>query len=137
MHQTLTQKEYNKLHEILAEKRAVRELLESLKSQLARTLVKEDKWWSKVATRYELDTNNLAYTVNHAEQCIVGVPKPQRENVPLTAKPPVQPLVNNEIKQGGPTVKLIPRQHTEGGPLSREEILKMERDRQQYETENS
>lgn len=71
----LTNKEYNELHKIQSEKRAVKELAESLKTQLATAIIQEDKWWKKMAAKHNLNTTNHMHSISHATQEIIGVPK--------------------------------------------------------------
>jgi CXXX repeat modification system protein len=85
----LGKKEYADLHKIVAEKRAVKEMLESLKAQLSASIIQEDRWWQKMAKKYNLDTAGNVYSINHASQEIVGIPRPQR-NTPEQSQQAVQ-----------------------------------------------
>lgn len=93
----LTKKEYDEIHKLSSEKRAVMEMLEFLKAQLSSTIVKEDRWWKRMAKKYELDTQENVYRINHAEQEIVGLPRPQRNT-----KQQVQPVENPPSQQAQP-----------------------------------
>jgi hypothetical protein len=104
----LSKREYEELHKIIAAKRSVRELLESLRLQLSSAIIQEDKWWRKMAKKYDLDTKEIAYSVNHNTQEIVGVPKPKKP------EPPVQSIQQvPTIQQVGEEPKIISEEELE------------------------
>lgn len=92
---SLTNKEYSELHKTTSEKRAIKEMLESLKAQLATSIIKEDKWWQKMAKKHNLDTVNHVHSISHSTQELVGIPRPQRQE---QAKP--QAVVQPPAEQG-------------------------------------
>jgi hypothetical protein len=83
----LTKREYEELHKIVASKRAIKEMLETLKVQLASEIIKEEKWWKKMAKKHNLDISNYAYSINHNTMEIVGIPRPNNK---------IQPVPNQE-----------------------------------------
>jgi hypothetical protein len=82
----LSKKDYEALHKIASEKRAVKEMLESLKAQLSNSIIQEDRWWQKMAKKFDLDVQNNVYSINHTTQEIIGIPRPQRQETPQATK---------------------------------------------------
>lgn len=74
----LTRKEYEDLHEIVSKKRAIKEMLESLKTQLASAIIEEDKWWQKIVKKHGLNNSGYMYSIDHGTREIVVVPKPDK-----------------------------------------------------------
>lgn len=75
----LTRGEYEQLRSITANKRAVIEMVQSLRSQLASVITSEDEWWQTLASRHNLSVKDTMYSIDHETQQIVGKPKPQRQ----------------------------------------------------------
>lgn len=110
----LTKKEYDELHAIVASKKASKEILESVRAQLASAIIKEDKWWKKIAKKYNLDVNNDIHSIDHLNQALVAVPNPKAK--------PVQ-----EVKQQQEEIKVRPRPPEMTGLISQDELEAMKK----------
>jgi len=79
----LNHKDYQAVHAIVCEKQAIKEMMESLKMQLAKSISQEEQWWIKMIDKHDLKTSDYLYSVNHAQGKLIGKPKvkPDATNV--------------------------------------------------------
>lgn len=124
----LTKKEYADLQKIISDKRAIKEMLESLKAQLSSSIVQEDRWWRKVVTKHDLDTENNVYSISHATQEVVGMerPKPQTSEKPQQKQ--VQPNRGITLRDRTPEMDHV---------LSKEEIIAMNKAKEAIKNGNN
>ena len=119
----LTAEQYAAYVRIEAEKRAIKELVASLKTQLITCIVREDKWWREVATEHSLDTSGSKHQIDHATQEILSTLKKESITQPAEVKQEPTP-------QG---IRLRERTPEMNEILSPDEIAAMEELRKQIE----
>lgn len=85
----LTKRDYEAIRKITADKRAIKELIVTLREQLSDAITKEDKWWQSMSKKLNLNHGDTLYTVSFTSQEVVGTPK---QRAP-------QPQAQEEIKK--------------------------------------
>ncbi len=112
----LTSGEYAKIERIVAQKRSTKELLETLKRQLAADIIQEDRWWNQIARKYSLDPASYAYSINHQNKEIVGNLRPIQTQAP---QQPAQPEIT--VRERTPEMnKLVSQDELEAMRQARE-----------------
>ncbi len=117
----LTSGEYAKIERIVAQKRSTKELLETLKRQLAADIIQEDRWWNQIARKYSLDPASYAYSINHQNKEIVGNLRPIQTQAPQqpVQKQPAQPEIT--VRERTPEMnKLVSQDELEAMRQARE-----------------
>ena len=140
----LTEEEYERLQYLAASKYAVKEMLQTLHSQLSEVIYQEEVWWSEVAEKYQLDSASMEYTVDHNSYELLGSNKKvseatqqrsatMQEILPgsMVGGIPAKPLVDYE-EEYSPEYRIShDRQRIQNPP--EEEFLNMEKLVKDYE----
>lgn len=113
--QELTKEEYHQYLTVVAEKKAVKELMESLKNQLTKSIIVEDVWWRKMAEKYELDNQSNVYKMEHSTMSIVAIPREGSEPK------------KKEVKKQPGGIRMLERTPEMDELLSPEELAEMKK----------
>lgn len=112
----ITQKEYNEVHALTAERRSIKEMLNALTLQLAKVNLREDKWWKDASEKYNFDLQSKSIGVDYKDQTI---------NVGQVADEPKE-QAQATLRKGEEVIKKRERPPELNGLISPEEIKAMQ-----------